>query len=147
MWTLRSQHYLTPESEKPHSTWEVCYYMYLERCFWKHILAKSRSLRQCGYQCWKVAPNNAEWKALVNCTMHGRKALYFAPFFKPHSPKCRDLTLCVKANRSTCTGVYSDSDADYWKRSYIVSAEWLRLWRYERGIRQSRMYLISVGYM
>ena len=58
-------HYLTPESEKAHSMWEVCYYMYLE-VFWKRILAKSRSLRRCGCQCERVhrimrreRPNNA----------------------------------------------------------------------------------------
>ena len=31
--------------------------------FWKRILAKSRSLRRCGFQCERVRPNNAEGKA------------------------------------------------------------------------------------
>ena len=47
-------HYLTPESKKPHSTWEVCYYLETREVFWKCILAKSRSLRRCGCQCERV---------------------------------------------------------------------------------------------
>ena len=57
--------------------------------------------------------------------------LLSAPFYKPHSPKFGDSTLGVKANRSApeCIG----SKADYLKAE--LSAEWMRLWRYERGIR------------
>ena len=46
---------------------------------------------------WKGAPNNAEGKA-KQCI--GVILLYLAPFFKPHSPKCGNPTLGVKANRS-----------------------------------------------
>ena len=59
--------------------------------------------------------------------------LYLTPFYKPHSPKYGDSTLGVKANRSApeCIG----SKADYLKAE--LSAEWMRLWRYERGIREN----------
>ena len=60
--------------------------------FWKCILAKSRSLRRFGCQCERV-----------HRIMHwGDDVLlvYLAPFFKPHSPKCGNPTLGVKANRS-----------------------------------------------
>ena len=67
--------------------------------FWKRILAKSRSLRRFGCQCERVhrimrreRPNNALGDDVL--------LLYLAPFFKPHSPKCGNPTLGVKANRS-----------------------------------------------
>ena len=78
---------------------------------------------------WKGAPNNAEGKA----TMHWGDdvlLLYLAPFLKPHFPKCGDPMLGVKANRSALE--YSSSKADELKVEF--SAEWLRIWRYERGI-------------
>ena len=52
--------------------------------------------------------------------------LYLAPFFKPHLPKCGNPTLGVKANQSTpeCSS----------SKAVEFSAEWLRIWRYERGI-------------
>ena len=57
---------------------------------------------------------------------------YLAPFFKPHFPKCGDPMLGVKANRSALE--YSSSKADELKVEF--SAEWLRIWRYERVISQ-----------
>ena len=97
--------------------------------FWKRILAKSRSLRWCGCQCERVhwimrreRPNNAlGWwcPSALSCSV-----------FKPHFPKCGDPMLGVKANRSALE--YSSSKADELKVEF--SAEWLRIWRYERGI-------------
>ena len=98
--------------------------------FWKRILAKSRSLRRCGCQCERVhrimrreRPNNAlGWwcPSALSCSV-----------FKPHFPKCGDPMLGVKANRSALE--YSSSKADEFKVEF--SAEWLRIWRYEKGIR------------
>ena len=98
--------------------------------FWKRILAKSRSLRRCGCQCERVQRIMRRERP----TMHWGDdvlLLYLAPFFKPHFPKCGDPMLGVKANRSALE--YSSSKTDELKVEF--SAEWLRIWRYERGIR------------
>ena len=98
--------------------------------FWKRILAKSRSLRRCGCQCERVQQIMRRERP----TMHWGDdvlLLYLAPFFKPHFPKCGDPMLGVKANRSALE--YSSSKTDELKVEF--SAEWLRIWRYERGIR------------
>ena len=65
--------------------------------------------------------------------------LYLTPFYKPHSPKYGDSTLGVKANQSApeCIG----SKADYLKAE--LSAEWMRLWQYERGIRDTVLWNTS----
>ena len=78
---------------------------------------------------WKGAPNNAEGTAKQCIGGDDVLLLYLAPFFKLHSPKCGDPTLGVKANWSApeC----SSSKADELKAEF--SAEWLRIWRYERG--------------
>ena len=72
--------------------------------------------------------------------------LYLAPYFKPHFPKCGDPMLGVKANRSALE--YSSSKADELKVEF--SAEWLRIWRYERGISLSFIaflleYIMGLG--
>ena len=97
--------------------------------FWKRILAKSCSLRRCGCQCERVH----RIMRREGQTMHWGDdvlLLYLALFFKPHFPKCGDPMLGVKANRSALE--YSSSKADELKVEF--SAEWLRIWRYERGI-------------
>ena len=66
--------------------------------------------------------------------------LYLAPFFKPHFPICGDPMLGVKANRSALE--YSSSKADVLKVEF--SAEWLRIWRYERGISFCTQYFYHI---
>ena len=79
---------------------------------------------------WKGAPNNEEGKAKQCIGGDDVLLLYLAPFCQPHFPKCGNPMLGVKANRSALE--YSSSKADELKVEF--SAEWLRIWRYERGI-------------
>ena len=79
---------------------------------------------------WKGAPNNAEGKAKQCIGVMMSFCSILLRFFKPHFPKCGDPMLGVKANRSALE--YSSSKADELKVEF--SAEWLRIWRYERGI-------------
>ena len=78
--------------------------------FWKRILAKSRSLRRCGCQCERVHRIMRREKRLWTASCIDGKHSISLRFFKPHSPKYRDPTLGVKANRSApeC----SDSSVD-----------------------------------
>ena len=98
--------------------------------FWKRILAKSRSLRRCGCQCERVHRIMRREKAKQCIEVMMSFCSILLRFFKPHFPKCGDPMLDVKANRSALE--YSSSKADELKVEF--SAEWLRIWRYERGI-------------
>ena len=92
-------HYLTPESEKAHSTWEVC--SYLERCWWiAYSKPKAAVCDDSVAQCERVhrimrreRPNNAlGWwcPSALSCSV----------FLNRTRHKCGNPTLGVKANRS-----------------------------------------------
>ena len=74
---------------------------------------------------WKGAPNNAEGKAKQCIGVMMSFCSILLCFLK-----CGEPMLGVKANRSALE--YSSSKADELKVEF--SAEWLRIWRYERSI-------------
>ena len=80
---------------------------------------------------WKGALNNAEGTAKQCIGMMMSFCSILLRFLNCTRQKCGDPTLGVKANRSApeC----SSSKADELKAEF--SAEWLRIWRYERGIK------------
>ena len=79
---------------------------------------------------WKGAPNNAEGTAKQCIGVMMSFCSILLSFFKLHSPKCGDPTLGVKANWS----VPESAAAKRMNLKAEFSAEWLRIWRYERGI-------------
>ena len=118
-------HYLTPESEK--GAFYVGGLLLPREVFWKCILSQKPQFATVRLSMWKGAPNNAEGKGQ---TMHWGDdvlLLYLAPFFKTALAKMRKFdTRCE--SKQEC----SSSKADELKVEF--SAEWLRIWRYERGI-------------
>ena len=128
VWCERSEAALFDTWVRKGAFWYVGGLLLPREVFWKRILAKSRSLRRCGCQCERVhqimrreRPNNAlGWWC--------PSALSFC---KPHFLKCGDQMLGVKANQSALE--YSSSKADELRVEF--SAEWLWIWRYERGIK------------
>ena len=78
---------------------------------------------------WKGAPNNAEGKAKQCIGVMLSFCSILLRFLNHTFQNAENPMLGVKANRSALE--YSSSKADELK--VVFSAEWLRIWRYERG--------------